>query len=729
MAKPKRSASTHRRHSNPDVSVRRSLGPIVAATVVLTVAVATWGGRPVTGESLIQLLIFALPLAGIFALAATGLVVVYTTTGVFNFAQGAIGMLAAYVYWQLHVDWGWPNVLSVAVTVLGFAPAFGWMLNRLIMRHLVGKDLVVQLMVTVGLLLGFIGVANTIWDPNQSHTVNPFFGIEGFQISGVTLTWHRLIALVVAVVLVVGLRFLLYATRLGIAMRAVVDNQGLAQLSGVPSERVSSFSWMLGSCLAALAGVLYANEIGVGASLVLATLVPAFAAAAVGRMRSLPLTYLWALILALLMQFASVYLSFTGDWQPAKERIPEVMLFVVLLLLPPASLKFARFSGVRRRARVVPPRQGAIGLAVLVVTMPLFGLLQSATNLSRLTLAMGLAIVALSLVPLTGWAGQVSFAPLAFAGIGAAAFAHFGGESGRPLAILIGAIAAAPVGAALSLIAVRLQGLYLGLATFAFAYFTRDAILNNSRMYGGVSLTTPRQTWFGISFSGNQAYLTLLTVVFAIIALALMAIRTSSFGRRLVAMRDSEAASATVGVNIFETKVVVFTISAFVAGLGGSFLAMFYINTDSGRFEAIAGLGLVLQMVVGGIALVSGAVFAGVFQLPIIILREKSAEVSWLLWLEPKLRGLEQIAPGFAALGIIQNPEGAVVAVGKGFAPLVPGDTAARKVASAERARKAERYAAQSSEIGLSIALTASSIAEVERQLRVTDALAPRGSS
>jgi branched-chain amino acid transport system permease protein len=704
------------------VKQRQIVAGVLVAAALVAVASANWAGNDVSLRSLEQLLVFALPTAAIYALAATGLVVVYTTTGVFNFAQGAIGMLAAFVYWQLKVDWGYPTWVSVVLTVFVFAPVFGIVLERVIMRHLAGKDLVVQLMVTVGLLLGFIGVANTIWDPNAGHSVPAFFGIDGFKIAGVVLTWHRLIALMVALALVIGLRFLLYTTRAGIAMRAVVDNRGLAALNGVPASRVSMLAWALGSTLAALAGVLIANvtDMSAGGSLTLATLVPAFAAAAVGRMRSLPLTYLGALLLGLFIQFSSEYLSWGGRWAQVPDRIPEIMLFVVLLMLPAANLRFARISYVRRHGGVTRPWRAAIGLAVLAVAVPVVGGWLGGANLSRLCLGMSLGLIALSLVPLTGWAGQVSFAPLAFAGVGAAAFGHWGGQHGHPWAILLAALAAAPVGAALSLVAGRLQGLYLGLATFAFAYVARYVILDQPFAFAGQTLNTPRPHYFGVSFTGNRAYLTLLTVVFGLVGFALVVLRSHAFGRRLIALRDSEAAAATVGVNLFETKVAVFTLSAMIAGLGGAFYAMFNVNTAAGNFEALAGLGLVLQMVVGGILLVSGAVFAGLFQLPIQILQDH-VDSRWI-------RGLQQIAPGFAALGIIQNPDGAVVAIADGFAPLIPGRTSQRAERSKRaRARRAAAAAleAQAPQLGLTSPYTREAIAEVERRLGVAGDLVP----
>jgi len=262
---------------------------VLAATAIGVVAVSwsMWAHNPVTFTSLVDMVIFALPLAGIYAMSATGLVVVNTTTGIFNFAQGAIGMFLAYIDWELAVNHGMPQAIAVPLTVLVIAPVIGIALDRAIMRYLQGKELVVQLLVTVGLMFAFIGLANMIWDQNQSHTLPQLFGQGGVDIAGVTLTWARLFTIGIAVGLAIGLRLLLFQTRLGVSMRAVVDNRGLASLSGARSEMVSSFSWALGCSLAALAGILLAPDSGMSTSGPLALLIiTSFAAAAVGRIRS-----------------------------------------------------------------------------------------------------------------------------------------------------------------------------------------------------------------------------------------------------------------------------------------------------------------------------------------------------------------------------------------------------------------------------------------------------------
>jgi branched-chain amino acid transport system permease protein len=686
---------------------------VFVATAILVVGVswAAWAGAPVNATSLVDLLIFALPLAGIYAMSATGLVVVYTTTGIFNFAQGAIGMFLAYVDWELTVDHGVPQAIAIPLTVLVIAPLIGIGLDRAIMRHLQGKELVVQLLVTVGLMFAFIGLANMIWDQNLSHTLPTLFGESGIHVAGVVLTYARLLTVVLAIALAIGLRILLFRTRLGVSMRAVVDNRDLASLVGARSSMVSSFSWALGCSLAALAGILLAPDTGMSTSGPLTLLIiTSFAAAAVGRIRSLPLTYLGALILALALQWSQSFLAFGGRWATTPQAIPTVMLFVVLLLLPQAPLKFARLNMVRRTERVSTVKDTALGVVVLFVAMAIISLFLSPTNLNRFALAMCTALVAMSLVPLIGWAGQVSLAGLAFAGIGAVAYSRLGGVHGNGYAIIVASLVVVPVGALLALPALRLQGLYLALATLSFASLVELVFFLQPFALGSQSRPAGRLALFGMHFDGTRTFLLLVTAVFGLVGIAMVALRRGPFGRRLIALRDSEAAASTIGVNVLETKVAVFMLSAAMAGFAGAFLAQYYETINQAQFSMLGGLPLVLALVIGGVGTVAGALFAGVFGLGLIILQE-----TWHITL---FRAIEFLAPGLAALGIIQNPSGAVVPIGDGFAPLLPW----RKDAKAEAAEtKAALADPEVGDLGLDRPFTEADVIILDRALAITN--------
>jgi branched-chain amino acid transport system permease protein len=686
---------------------------LVAAVLVAFVVKESWAGHTVDGTAILNLLVFALPLAGVYAISASGLVVVYTTTGIFNFAQGAIGMFMAYVYWELRVHHHVPTLIALILVVLVAAPLLGIGLDRLIMRRVQRQALVVQLMVTVGLMLSFMGLAATLWDQNAPHVIPTFFGTGGFHIGQVILSWHRLAIIVVALVLAIALRFLLFRTRLGVAMRAVVDNRELAALSGARPDVVSGFSWALGCSLAAVAGILIAPDTGMAVAGSLSLIViNAFVAAIVGRLRSLPLTFVGALLLALAIQFSQQFLALGQRWAQAPLALPAIMLFIVLLLLPQAKLQFGRIGGVRRIERVSTVRDTAIGMIVLVVVMGIVGEFLSSTNLNRLTAGMATALIVLSLVPLTGWAGQVSLAPLAFAGFGAVAYAKWGGAHGSPLAIVLATLVAVPIGAIISIPALRLHGLYLALATLAFASMAEYVIFTQPELLGSQSAYVNRLKIFGLDFSGSHVFLVLITAVFGLASVGIVALRRSAFGRRLVAMRDSEAASATVGVNILETKVVVFMLSAAIAGFAGTFLAQQLGSLSPQNFIMLQGLPMVLALVIGGVASVAGALFAGVFGFGLVYIKD-----TWHLSL---WRSLEILGPGLAALGIIRNPSGAVIPIGDAFAPLLPWRKDAKARAAADKARLA---LPEIGELGITRPFTPADVAAIERELGVADDL------
>ena len=168
----------------------------------------------------------------IYAVTATGLVVTYSTTGVFNFAQGAMGMFLAFVFWQLWQGWNVPVVLALVLTLLVGAPLLGAVVERTMMRTLYGASVGVTLVVTIGLLLLLFGAANAIWSQTVTRTLPTFFESDQITVAGVVITYEQLITVGVAVLAAVGLRILYRRTRVGVAMRAVVDDPELTRTDG-----------------------------------------------------------------------------------------------------------------------------------------------------------------------------------------------------------------------------------------------------------------------------------------------------------------------------------------------------------------------------------------------------------------------------------------------------------------------------------------------------------------
>ena len=609
--------------------------------------------------------IIGLVTGALYAVAASGLVVTYTTSGIFNFAHGAIGMLAAFTYWQLRVGWGWPAPLAALLVLLFLAPAFGALVERTIVRGLEGVSEVTKLIVSVSLLFGVYQAAVILWPPDVGRNLPGFFDGRSIDLGVYDLSWHEAVTIAAAVVTAVGLRFVLFGTRRGVAMRAVVDDRDLARLNGARPARSSMVSWSLGATLAALAGILLAGSQGSLSHIPLTLLViNAYGAAMFGRLRSLPLTFLGALVLGLAQSYAIGYIKldtpvasvFGHELSRAltltglRSAIPTIALFVVLLFLPPLKVR----AGAQQRSREVIPAPGIgfwlVGTAVLAAAAFVFATAFPGLRTFQMGQGLALGIVMLSLVPLIGYAGQISLAPMAFAGIGAVAMGNWGGD-GDPLALLAAVALTAVVGALVALPAIRLQGLYLALGTAAFAVMMDQLVFSQGTFIPNANLGVPRLELFGISFDDDRAHLVLIGVVFGLVASGLVWLRGRRFGRRLLAMKSSEAACATLGVNLTATKLAVFTLSAAIAGLGGALYGAQLNSISPPTFAFLQSLPVVLLAVVGGIAAVGGALFGGLlYALTFLILPD----------LAPALRNVFAIAPALAGISLGRNPNGAV---------------------------------------------------------------------
>jgi branched-chain amino acid transport system permease protein len=256
-------------------------------------------------EQFLTYTILGLTIGATYAVAASGLVLTYTTSGIFNFSHGAIGMFAAFAFWQLAYDWGWPIPLALAVVLLVLAPAFGAFIELVIMRGLAEATETTRVVVSVSLLASLIGLALWIWPPVVARPFPMFLNGHKVTIFGAPVTAHQLISLGCGLVIAIGLGVMLRSTRIGVDMRAVVDSRQLLMLCGGRPDRVAVVSWAIGSSLAALAGILIAPTLQLSVVPLTLMVVNAYAAAVIGRLRSLPLTFLGAIILGLLDAYAN----------------------------------------------------------------------------------------------------------------------------------------------------------------------------------------------------------------------------------------------------------------------------------------------------------------------------------------------------------------------------------------------------------------------------------------
>ena len=581
-----------------------------------------------------------------YAIAASGLVLTYSTTRVFNIAHGAVGMVFAFVYWDLSQKQGLPAWLSLVVVLALIAPAFGVFMQRVLVRDLGNAPVGVSLVVTVGVLVGLIGVATQVWPP-APRNVPPFFASHMVSIgSNIVITWHQIVTVLLSALVAFALYVLLARTRVGTAMRASVDNPALLRLYGGRPQLVAGLSWAVGTSLAALAGILLTPVIGLQYYDLTLLVISAYAAAMLGKLTNLPMTYVGAMGLGIVQSYAVGYLPSAGDIAGLRAVIPTLFLFAILVLLPQAPLRIGQVKGIVSAPVPALAKSGIWGGALILFVMLLaVGLADS--DLLLVGTAATYGIVMLSLVLLTGYGGYVSLAQFTFAGVGAVAYSKL--DQPNLLGLLLATLIAAAVGALVAIPVLRLTGLYLALATLAFAQLMDKLVFQASFAYEiGNPLHAERLSILGLKFSGTGEYTVLMCVFFVLIALAVIAVRRGRLGRMLIAMRDSQAACGTLGLDLRWMRVGLFAASAGIAGLAGALFAGLRGTTVSADFQFFSSLLLLLMAVIWGVTSVTGALLGGVFLMYLPVAQSNN----------PSIAGLLFVLLGVGAVVVGRDPNG-----------------------------------------------------------------------
>jgi len=443
------------------------------------------------------------------------------------------------------------------------------------------------------------------------------------HVVGVTIPVDRLYLAALTVIVAVGLWAVYRFTRFGLATRAAAENEKGASILGFSPDGLASINWILGAVIAGLGGILVAPITTLTPALASVLLVPALAAALVGRLTSFGITAVAAIVMGM-VESEITYIQTTVAWFPkeaVQEALPFLVIVVVLFLsgdkLP---IRGALEAGRLPRSSISPNigRSAAIATAVGlagVLTFPSqlrFGLIAS----------MVMAIVCLSFIVLTGYVGQISLAQMEFAGIAGFMVCHFGGDGiPFPLAPLLAALVATVVGVVVGIPALRIRGVMLAVVTLATAVAMDDWLFASPLFAGGftgVSATPPN--FLGIHF-GIDAYIhdypnprfgvfVLLVTVGLCVVVARM--RRSVLGRRMLAVRTNERAAAAAGISVTSTKLAAYAISSFIAGVGGALLAYQQIDPAGSSFTALTSVSVLAVAYLGGIASVPGAVLAGV---------------------------------------------------------------------------------------------------------------------
>jgi branched-subunit amino acid ABC-type transport system permease component len=518
-------------------------------------------------SSLLPFIVVGVVAGSLYGLAALGLVLTFKTTGVFNFAHGAIAAASAFLFYQLHVKNGLPWPVALVVCVFGFGPVTGLLVERL-GRRLADLRPELEVVATVGLLLFLQGFLQ--WHFGGQTLVFPeFLPHGGVTVSGVQIHVAQMIDVGVAAAGAAALYVLLRRSRTGLAMRAVVSDPTLLGLAATSPVRVRRLAWSIGCSFAALTGTLIAPSLGLDATLLTLLVVQAFGAASIGLFDNLPLTYAGGLLVGVVAALATKYVSHTRSLIGLPASIPFIVLFGMLLLVP--ARRFRSTDRVRQLAAVPVrlPRQATAGIGVIAAVLLVLVPTMVGSRLPTYTNAVTFALVFASLALLLYLSGQISLCHAAFVAVGATTFSHLTHGLGVPwfLALVLAGLAAVPVGAFVAIPAIRLSGVYLALATFGFGILVQNIVFGTALMFGGRGYRMAPRPSFA---HGDRAfYFVVLAVAVAGCALAALVAR-GRLGRLLRALGDAPVALNTEGLSINTTKVIVFCISAGLAGLAGA---------------------------------------------------------------------------------------------------------------------------------------------------------------
>ncbi|GAA12967.1 branched-chain amino acid ABC transporter permease/ATP-binding protein [Gordonia alkanivorans] len=582
-------------------------------------------------------LVLGLGNGAVFAALGLALVMTFKSSGVVNFATGAVALYAAYTYAFLRQGEllnpipGFPTTISlgsdvgVAVAVLisvVIAAILGIILYLLVFRPMRAAPALAKAVAAIGLML-VIQALIALRVGENTPSVGPIFKVDTFKIGSSAVPTDRLLLAVVIVGLAICAGLVLRYTRFGVATEAAAESEKGALVTGLSPDRIAIANWALSSATAGLGGVLIAPIVPLNPVAYTMFIVPALAAALVGNFTAISVTVGAGLVIGML-QSEATKLQATWDWMPdagVAEAVPLILIVGFLLLrgqpLPGRGAVIRQDLGRSPRPEhlLVP---GIIGVVVAVIA-----LLATSGSLRLAVIAtMIYGIIALSQVVVTGYAGQVSLAQLTLAGVGAYALSRLTENLNLPfpLAPLLAACAAMVIGVIVGLPALRVRGLPLMVATLALAVFCEAFWFRNPSLNGGLQgAPVDSPSIFGIDLGigagegyPRLAFGILCLVVLTVVAYGVAALRRSGLGASMLAVRANERSAAAAGINVGVTKLFAFAIASFLAGLGGALLAYQQTLATAGAYAVFAGIGLFAVTYVAGVTSISGAILAGV---------------------------------------------------------------------------------------------------------------------
>jgi ABC-type branched-subunit amino acid transport system permease subunit len=589
-------------------------------------------------SSYILFLLLGLGAGAVYGILALGLVLKYRAAGVVDFGHGAVAMFIAYVYLGLRADgslqfpwvvlpheitFGTPFALGPAIAVsLIYAAVLGLVLYWLIYRPLRSASALTRVCASVGTMLALqaIAVLNYGTTSKSTPAILPSHPVH---FAGVTVPSDRFWFAGIVIVLAVVLSLVYRVTRFGLSTRAAAENERGASLIGLSADRIGVGNWVIATVLAGVAGILIAPVSTVDPTTYTLFIVPALGCALVARFTNFGVAAAVGLALGM---FQSEVIKLLSVWSWLPERgVPEALPFILIVI---AMTVFSRGVGARgavgessnpslgqpARPYATTALSFVVGLVVLLVL--------SGSLLAAFISSLVYVCLSLSLVVLTGYAGQVSLAQMSFAGLSGFEVAHLssGLGLGFPIVLIVAALIAVPLGLLIGLPALRLRGVNLAVMTLAAAFAIDSLVFNNEGFSGGLegkNIPSPHLFGWDLGIAKGNAF---PRVIFGVVVLFIVCLvgllvarlRNAPAGRMFIAVRSNERAASAVGVNVARTKLLAFGLSAFIAGLGGGLFAYDQQTITGSTFAVFTSLTLLAIVYVAGVGRIAGAVVAGV---------------------------------------------------------------------------------------------------------------------
>lgn len=525
-----------------------------------------------------------------------------------------------------------PTVAAAIVLVVIWSLVVGAAVYLLVFRPLRAASALSKVVASLGLFLYFQQVVQLNFPDagaNSSSVPTTLLPDGTWELLGMRLSANRTSLALVAIGITVILTVVFRHTRFGLATRAAAENEKGSLLCGLRPDRLATVNGMIAALLAGGAVILIEQITpGTSADTTPLLVVPALAAALLGGLSAFGITTAAALAIGMLQSAIGNFATLHWDWVPA--WIPKGGLATTVPLVAIVIALVVRGDLLPGRGAVLEPRlpraprPRLVGVTTVVLSGLVLLRIFSADSVGRQAVIVSLiaALMALSIVVLTGYVGQISLAQGAFAGTAAFVMVKLQGEFGVPFPIapLLAAGVAVVLGIVIGIPALRVRGMTLAVATLAMATAIEALVLRSDALGGETgSAVVPQPRVFGINLSiaaqgadnFRVAFAVLALVVLVIIGLIVANLRRNRTGLRWLAVRANERAAAAAGIDVSRTKLGAFAFSSFVAGLAGTLLAYEFPTTSVVTFTAITSLVAVALTYLGGISSIGGALVAG----------------------------------------------------------------------------------------------------------------------